>query len=204
MLDINYSSSKKFKEILHSLLESVVDFFIEIGSSPVEYEDIYATVFPAHKQSDKEANLKILKNLYMHIVDDFVHPFPPLHEYVLFHILKYVHEGTEESFILTDNVNKMLSQKDASCFDIDELKLLKIIKTPIDLIGIIFEDSDFLDVAMYVEIYKTNPDFVTNVMYIDLEYYSELMPDDILDEFKQIKHQKVTEMVEKTLKKRKL
>lgn len=53
-----------------------------------------------------------------------------------------------------------------------------------------------------METYKRNPDFVTNFMHIDLEYYSDLLPDDILEEFKKIKRQKVTEMVEKTLKKR--
>lgn len=201
MLDINFSSSKEFNGVVHTLLESVIDFFIEVGGS-VDYEDIYATVFPPQKQSDMEDNIKIIKTLYMHVTDDFVHQFPPLHEYVLFHILKFVHEGTEELFILTDNVNKMLSQKDASCFEIDELKLLKTIETPIDLIGIIFDDIDFLDVALYVETYKTNPDFVTNFMHIDLEYYSELIPDDILKEFKEVKRQKVTEMVEKKYKKK--
>lgn len=40
-------SSKDFNLIIHVLLENVVDFFMEIGSN-LDYEEIYADVFPLH------------------------------------------------------------------------------------------------------------------------------------------------------------
>lgn len=71
--------------------------------------------------------------------------------------------------------------------DPDAVKLLRNTHTPYDVIGIIFEDIDFLEVGKIFEMYKERPGIVTNFFHIDLDYYKELMPDDIRDEYEYLK-----------------
>ncbi|MBG9657082.1 hypothetical protein [Cytobacillus firmus] len=188
MLDIFDGNSKVYKEVLHEALSVVVDDFMEIGSN-LEYDEIYGSVFPLHKQEEEDREkqgLAFLKQLQREIMDDFPHNFSPLKEYVLFHILWYVHDGTEGTFLLTDTIQKSLKKIDIDNLYVDELKVLNSIETPRDLIGVCFEDLDFLDVGKIFDIYKKNPQIVTDFLHIDLEYYQDLMPDDILSKFKEI------------------
>ncbi|MGD6992154.1 hypothetical protein [Sutcliffiella horikoshii] len=188
MLDIFDGNSKVYKEVLHEALSVVVEDFMEIGGN-LEYDDIYGTVFPPHKQEEEDREkqgLAFLKRLQREIMDNFPHVCSPLKEYVLFHILWYVHDGTEGTFLLTDTIQKSLKENNIDNLYVDELKVLNSIKTPRDLIGVCFEDLDFLDVGDLFDTYKKYPQYVTDFLHVDLDYYQELMPDDILSEFKEI------------------
>lgn len=186
MLDIYEEASKEFKQILHHLLDIVVDHFIEIGSN-LSYEEIYATVFPLHKQEDKEYALDFLKKLHREVIDGFTHEFTPMKEYVLFKILFFVYDSSEDGFMLEDEIPKFLNKINKDALLEDELRVLQSINTPNDLIGLCFDDLDFLDVPDIFETYKTHPDVVTKFLHIDLDYYTELMPDDILLKYNEIK-----------------
>ncbi|TBX45049.1 hypothetical protein [Bacillus thuringiensis] len=188
MLDIFDGNSKIYKEIVHEVLDIVVEHFMEVGSN-LEYDEIYGSVFPLHKQDEEDREnqgLAFLKKLHREIIDNFLHEFSPFKEYVLYHILLFVHEGSEGTFLLSDTIQKSLKKRETSSLDEDELNVLNSIKTLEDLIGVCFEDLDFLGVEKIFNIYKTNPKIVTDFLHIDLEYYKELLPDDILSEYNQI------------------
>lgn len=186
MLNIFPNSSKKFKYIIHHLLNIVVEHFIEIGSN-LNYEEIYATVFPLHKQDDKEFAMNFLKTLHKEIIDRFSHEFTPMKEYVLYNILLFVYESSEDGFLINDEISKYLNNSQTDDLSDDEIMVLHNIYTPNDLIGLCFEDLDFLDLPEILEIYKTNPNIITSFFHIDLDYYTELMPDDILKQYNDIK-----------------
>ena len=190
MLDIFgfEGNSRVYKKVFHEALDIVVQHFIEVGS-PLEYDEIYGTVFPLHKQDEKDKEkqgLAFLKKLHREIIDDFSHEFCPLKEYVLYHILLFVHEGSDGTFLLSDMIQKSLMQRTTNNLDEDELNVLNSIETPIDLINICFDDLYFLEVEEIFDMYKINPKIITDFFHIDLEYYKDLFPDDILSEYNQI------------------
>ncbi|MED4225943.1 hypothetical protein [Neobacillus cucumis] len=189
MLDIFDGNSKVYKKVVHEALDIVVEHFMEVGSN-LEYDEIYGCVFPLHKQDEEDREnqgLAFLKKLHREIFDKFSHEFSPLKEYVLYHILLFVHEGSEGTFLLSDTIQKSLKKREtSSSLDEDELNVLNSIETPKDLIGVCFEDLDFLDVEEIFDIYKTDPEIVTDFLHVDLEYYTDLLPDDILTEYNQI------------------
>ncbi|MFB6801609.1 hypothetical protein [Peribacillus butanolivorans] len=161
-------------------MDIVVEHFMEVGSN-LEYDEIYGSVFPLHKQDEENKEnqgLAFLKKLHREIIDNFSHEFSPLKEYVLYHILFFVHEGSEGTFLLSDTIQKSLNKRETSSLDEDELTVLNTIETPKDLIGVCFEDLDFLKVEKIFDIYKTNPKVVTDFLHVDLEYYKDLLPDD--------------------------
>lgn len=191
MLDIFNGNSKLYKKVIHEALDIVVEHFMDVGSN-LEYDEIYGNVFPLHKQDEEDREnqgLAFLKKLHREIIDNFPHEFSPLKEYVIYHILLYVHEGSEGTFLLSDTIHNTLKKRETSSLYEDELLVLNTIETPIDLIGVCFEDLDFLDVEEIFEIYKTHPEIVTDFLHVDLEYYKELLPDDILAEYNQIQDQ---------------
>lgn len=189
MLSILNENSKVYKKIVHEVLEIVFEHFMEVGSN-LEYDEIYNSVFPLHKQDEEDREnqgLAFLKKLHMEIIDNFSHEFSPLKEYVTYYILLFVHEGSEGTFLLSDIIKESLNKEKSLCLDEDEIEVLNSINTPIDLINICFEDLDFLDIPEIFSLYKANPLIVTDFFHIDLDYYKELLPDDILFEYNQIK-----------------
>lgn len=188
MLNICEGNSKVYKKVIHEALDIVVEHFIDVGTN-LEYDEIYGTVFPLHKQDaeDREnQGLDFLKKLHREIIDNFSHEFSPLKEYVLYHILLDVHEGSEGTFVLSDTIHKAIKVQDKSKLYEDELTVLNYIETPKDLIGVCFDELDFLQVGDIFDMYKINPIFVTDYLQVDLGYYKDLLPEDILSEYKQI------------------
>jgi hypothetical protein len=186
MLDLYAGSSKEFKHALHHLLDIVVEHFMEVGSN-LSYEEIYASVFPLHKQEDEVYAMGFLRTLQREIRDDYTHGLTSMKEYVLYNILLFVYEGSEDGFLLDDEISNYIKNCPEDMFFEGEFEVLSIIKTPNDLIGICFDDLDFLEVHKYFEAYKKSPEVVENLYNVDLDYHIELMPDDILTEYNELK-----------------
>ena len=188
MLDMFDGNSKVYKKVIHEALDIVFKYFMEVGSN-LEYDEIYGSVFPLHKQDEEDREkqgLAFLKKLHREIIDNFPHEFSPLKEYVLYHILMFVHEGTEGTFIISDTIQNSIKKRETGNFDEIELTVLNSIETPKDLINICFDDLYFLEVEEIFDMYKINPKIITDFFHIDLEYYKDLFPDDILSEYNQI------------------
>lgn len=189
MIDFSDGYSKEFKIIINNILDEIFDFFMEVGSN-LHYDEIYATVFPIHKQDDHVYGMNKLKTLHRNIRDDFPHQLTPLDEYVLYHVLYFVYDSSDDGFNLDDIISKQLTDevvKKIEHVDPDAVKLLRNTHTPYDVIGIIFEDVDFLEVGKLFGIYRNHPGVVTDFFHVDLDYYKELMPDDISEEYEYIK-----------------
>ena len=186
MLNILSEYSIDFKKLIHEVLEIVMDFFIEIGGN-LNFDEIYAEVFPLHLRDNEEFIKKHFKKLYMHIIDDFNHSLTALDEYVLYGILSFVYDGTDDGFPIDDIISEKLQSNKFNKLNDEELRWLNSIHDVGCLIGICFEDIDFLDVGIFIEWFKNRPDLLEKYAHIDLDYYKEIMPEDILEEYNQIK-----------------
>ncbi|MGO4275064.1 hypothetical protein AB4Z22_35410, partial [Paenibacillus sp. TAF58] len=187
MINFNADYPKEFIQIMNSLINDIYSFFMDIGGN-LDFEDIYATVFPEHKQNDEISAMKDLNTLHNYIRDEFPHNLSPFYEYVLYNVLYFVYDSSDDGFYLGDIISKQLTKDTLRKLDDDILKILRNIETPYDVIGIIFEDIDFLDVGKLFSIYKNQPEMVTNFLNVDLDYYEELMPEDIKAEYRAIKN----------------
>ncbi|WP_339298041.1 hypothetical protein MKY92_25125 [Paenibacillus sp. FSL R5-0623] len=186
MINFDEEFPKESIKIINNLIDDIYSYFMEIGGN-LEFEDIYATVFPEHMQDDEHSAMQDLKTLHSYIRDRFSHNLNPLYEYMLFNILYFVYDSSDDGFNVGEIVSKYLTDDIVRKLDEDTLRILRDIETPHDLIGIIFEDIDFLDVGELFEIYKNQPQIVTNFFNIDLDYYEELMPKDIKEEYQRIR-----------------
>lgn len=186
MLDIFSRYSDDFKIIIHEILDTVMDFFMEIGGN-LRYDEIYATVFPLHLRDNEEFIKAHLNKLYRHIVDNYNHPITSLDEYTLYSILSFVYDGTDDGFPIEDIIKEKLESNKFNKLRDGELRLLSSIYDVGNLMGVCFEDIDFLDVGIYFEWFKKRPDLFEKYAHIDLDYYKEIMPVDILQEYIQIK-----------------
>lgn len=98
-----------------------------------------------------------------------------------------MYDSSEDGFNLDDIISKQLTLETKRKLNEETLGQLKNTHTPYDVIGIIFEDIDFLEVGKLFEIYRSQPEIVTNFFNVNLDYYEELMPEDIKVEYRAIK-----------------
>lgn len=57
-------------------------------------------------------------------------------------------------------------------------------------IEFLFQDCDFLDLEIIYSIYKNNPELLESFLYIDVENYLELMPNDTVKEYQAMKERR--------------
>lgn len=186
MINFDEDYPKEFVVIINNLIDDIYSFFMDIGSN-LDFEDIYATVFPEHKQQDQITAMQDLKTLHQYIRDRFPHKLNPFYEYLLYNVLYFVYDSSDDGFNLEEIISKQLTENIIGELDDETLQILRNIHTPYDVIDIIFEDIDFLDVGELFGIYKNHPEVVTRFLNVDLDYYEELMPHDIRAEYKSIK-----------------
>jgi len=187
MINFSEGYSKEFTRIINIVLDEIYSHFMEVGSN-LDYEEIYSTVFPEHRQDNQISGMNDLKTLHRYIQDNFHHNLTPVYKYILYNVLYFVYESSEDGFNLDDIISNYLTSDVLSkSDDTDALKLLKNTHTPYDVIGIIFDDIDFLQVGKMFEIYRHQPEILSEFLHVDLDYYQELMPEDIKLEYKAIK-----------------
>lgn len=187
MINVFNDNSNDFNTILQKMLQEVILFFIEIGRDE-DFDSIYSFVFPDTLEINKEEADKQLSRLENYIRDEFNHNLSPFDEYVVYKIISFVEEviyedGEEDdSFFI-----KLGAQIQKSDLQSEEKIILENVNQPIDLVGLLFEDLDFLDLHRYWEIYKTQPEIVTDFFHINLDDYKELLPGDIFEEYLSLK-----------------
>lgn len=179
--------SRGFIRIMNAVIDEVFSHFMKVGNN-LDYEKIYGEMFPVHKRDDQKSGMQDLKTLHRYIRDDFSHNLNPLYEYILYNVMKFVYESSDDGFNLDDIISRQLTLDTVQIDDKDTLKLLDSIHTPNDMAGIIFEDTDFLEVGKLFDIYRKQPEVVTDFFNVDLDYYEDLMPEDIKVEYNFIKN----------------
>lgn len=184
MLNISNENSLGFRKIINDILEEAILMFIEFGSN-LNYREICADAFPLHLREDEGFVMSNIKRLHNNIIDEYNHSVSSLDRYMIYNILYFCyedleHEESERNILLNfinENINKReLNEEEAALFlNINSLE---------DILFLCLEDDlDFLYIPLYFQIYKTSPDFVNIVMGIDLDYYKDIVPEDIFREY---------------------
>lgn len=190
MIDI-YCDSLEELEIANRKLENYIESFAEMEEDSTD-EDKYKELFPEFLYyKDKEKCTSIFHDLKIKVCDSFIHKLSPLYEYVLYQILDGWHDliddfSNETDYIKTHVYTIIKDEIDSVDGDTDSNE--NFIYTWIDyFLDNCFEDYDFLQVADFYEIFKSFPYSMENFYNIDLDSYIELMPDDIAEEYLEIK-----------------
>ncbi len=182
MYNICEGFSSRFRNLINHLIYINIESFIEVGSN-LDPEEIYYTVFPTFYKKSETDIVEYLNKSLDYFEDDFLHELMPFDEFVLYKILQFQYESTDDGFVLNEEVDNFI-ESNKQYFEEGELELLS--ENDIDsnfIIGLIFEDIDFLDVPLLYKYYKTNPKFLDEFAHVDLDYYVDLMPPDIRQEY---------------------
>ncbi|WHX40609.1 hypothetical protein QNH36_23730 [Mesobacillus sp. AQ2] len=158
-------------------------------------DDDFSDIFPEVIYRTKEKQCRqATKDLYLWSKDYFVHTLTPLHEYALYSIINIASEidddyrahNNGESLFFYDIEPKIREENP----DIDE-------ENPDWVMGDLnefyfyfencFQDHDFLDVPLYLSIFKNMPTKKFESQFgIVLADYVDLMPPDIEEEYKSL------------------
>jgi len=188
LIDI-YGGNRYLIKYINQILEGFLEMFIEFANN-LEFDDIYAEAFPQHLRSESEYCLKRLEQLNGYISDDFFHEIFPLDEYIIYHILAYMDEAFELEEI--DNiftyVQSRFLESHKDYLSEEQLEGINTLNNINDVIGLIFEDVDFLDVGLLFQHYLLNPVNFEKRFHVNLDLYVELMPIDIKEKYIEIKN----------------
>lgn len=190
--EISYSCSK----FINIIISDIIEDFIEIGCH-MEFEDVYGSVFPIHIARDEDKCINVIRELSMYSKDDFTHILKSLHQYVLYNILEFSIESTDDRFNLVEIVKEYKEKYKyiVNSFSDIEKNLVDKIKNPDIFKDICFEDYDFSQkfIDNMLEFLKKDVLDGTNYLEylnIDIEYideYLELMPYDKQEELLKLK-----------------
>lgn len=189
---ISYNCSK----FINIIISDIIDDFIEVGSH-MDFECIYGDVFPMHMIQDEEKCIKTIRELSMYTKDNFIHTLKPLHQYVLYNILEFSIESTDDGFNLVEIVKEYMQKYKCitnSFSDIEENLVYKI-ESPDIFKDICFEDYDFSERFIDSMLAFLKQDIFEGTKYldyfnIDIEYideYIDLMPHDKQEELLKLK-----------------
>ncbi|NFS06455.1 hypothetical protein FDE99_01475 [Clostridium botulinum] len=192
------SNSWNFKRFVNIILGDVIEDFIEIGGN-LDYEEIYATVFPWHMRNEKYKCMEVLNTLSYYWKDDMIHKLSPLYERVLYEIIEFVIDSTDDGFDLTYSVKiyKEQYKKLYNNLSQEEKLLINKIRFPDIFIDLCFEDFDFQEdtidsiLKLLQNDIDNNTDLVGNFLHMNIEEFDEympLMPPDKKEEYEKLKN----------------
>ncbi|MEC0093820.1 hypothetical protein [Paenibacillus macquariensis] len=193
-----YEDQLNINQYVNNVLKQFFEMFIEFANN-LEFEDIYAEAFPQHLRRDPEFCLERLEQLNGYILDDFFHNILPLDEYIIYHVLVFMDEATdleEEIDIFTHEKDAFLA-KNKKYLSEEQNDLINGLDNINDIIGFIFDDVDFLDVGLLFQHYVNNPVNFEKFFHVNLDFYVELMPNDIREKYSEIKNKVEDKSVDK-------
>lgn len=175
----------KLNDLINSTLDILVEMFVDFANN-LPFEDMYADVFPKHLCNEEDICKKELMQLRQHIADDFSHTLMPLHEFILYKVLDYLNDALdldEQEYIFKEQLKvHQMKYKEIS----DETKEVSF-QDINDLIGLVFEDIDFLDVGILYQMYLMDPINFEKRFQVNLDDYVDLMPVDVKKEYENTK-----------------
>lgn len=160
--------------------------------------EIYATVFPWRMRSDKDKCMQILNKLSYYWKDNMLHRLSPLYERILYEIIEFVIDSSEDGFDLTYSV-KIYKKKYKNLYSNlseEEKLIINEMKFPDSFIDICFEDFDFQEetidsiLKLLQNDIDNNIDLVGNFLNMHIEEIDEyipLMPPDKKEEYEKLK-----------------
>ncbi|WP_375004769.1 hypothetical protein [Bacillus velezensis] len=188
MLKIYANLTEELLRYANEKLNDFIENYFEFNDE--DFSDIFPEVI--YETKEKQCR-KAAKDLYLWSKDDFVHTLTPLHEYALYSIINITSEidddysthNNGESLFFHDIKPKIREEYP----DIDKEDEDWVIEDLNDFYFYFencFQDYDFLDVPLYISIFKNMPSKFESQFDIVLEDYVDLMPPDIEDEYKSL------------------
>lgn len=192
-----------YNYVLHNFLK------IEIFNEETDIGDIIEEILPKYLYREQYHKcVKTLEELYFWTGDKFYHEVNAIHEFVLYKFIDYMGELQTE---LSDfnqvyfNERCYLLIKEASQLDFkedSELTLEEHEEFFYDVLyysDLLFTDTDFLMIETLYNNRKLGNTNIEKVLGINLDYYFELLPMDIQEQYK-TKHITLTGEVSSMLK----
>lgn len=167
-------------------LRDVIDFYYD--SEEDSKEDSFSDIFPELIYlQHKNKCIKAARELKLMIEDDYVHFLPVLHQYALYCILTHISEVEAD---LTDIEPEVISSKN-EVIDCDfENEITKEeLSSPDFYLEWCFKDYDFMTIPQAFILFKTDKNAYES-LGLNLDNYLDLMPDDIRNEYLNLKSQK--------------
>lgn len=191
LLPVNNVELKK----VNDRLANVLDFLYDIAKNTDEPNPFFPYFPPLVYLQNPDKCIRSANELILMIEDDFVHSLPPLHQHVLYEMLQTAQE------IYSDMKNEKSQPVEniedcPECIDeIDEETDFSLDNKDLDApsfyLDYCFEDIDFLSVAEFFYLYKNNYKHYLE-MGVGLDQFVALMPNDIREEYENIKREKTS------------
>lgn len=191
MINLNTSRSVIYCKIIHNYLEGEI-----FGDSEIDIGDMIECYMPKYLFREQyQKCLDVFKDLYVWTSDEFWHELTAFHEVALYYFLlemENVKDDMQEDFKevyydkeLINNIQKYIEadkKEMGEDFPVDMLE--EYYYNPGYICDIIYEDIDFVDLPYLYNEQKANMPVIAKMLGINLDYYFEILPMDIQNQYK--------------------
>lgn len=191
MIEIYLDVSLKAKSIANNRITEFIRFFLDIAE-PLEFEEMYSFIFPEFLLSNEDRCRKVVNELLICTKDKFVHQLSPLQEYVLFHILRFFIDAHDEEELIRSDYEgeEELTEEEWLMKHLDDIDVY---------LDVCFEDWDFYDVPALFYLFESDPINFESIWHTNLDYYLELMPDDIKERYLEIRNNYIKQIAKNSV-----
>lgn len=187
MLPVYLEVPREAKKIINKNVGYMFEL-LKCTCEGVSYAEVLDSIYPSYILDIKfEKCVQTIKELYNMTQDNYEREaLAPFYEWTLFHTISWWLDVTDEND-LDEIPRKYCTDKSGE----DRYDYINNIKNYIEFL---FRDWDFLDLEIIYSIYKNNPELLESFLYIDVENYLELMPNDIVKEYQAMKERRKSSM----------
>ncbi|RUT28045.1 hypothetical protein EJP77_18695 [Paenibacillus zeisoli] len=174
--DLKDSTKKMINNKINDYLDIYMDFYRNLGP-----EEGFSSFFPRLIWIEKQDKcIQTMIELDAWTSDDHLHRLKPIHEMALFRLLCFTQDyWKDHGMHVGENYEDEEQTDDEYIMDnLDDIDLY---------LHILFQDHDFRWVAQYTQEFMKDPYDFENRMNINLDEYTDLMPNDIREEYLNIK-----------------
>lgn len=192
-----------FNYILHNFLE------IEVFNEDTDLGDMIEILLPKYLYREQYRScIKALKELFLWTEDSFYHEMRALHELLLFHFVEYMAELQQDlpdfnQIYIDEKGHSLIEQAiKADCDEDGDLESEDYREIYYDIFlypDFLFTDTDFLLIDKIYNTRKAGKPFIEEMLGINIDYYFELLPMDIQEQYK-TKHITLTSEISSMLK----
>ena len=187
MLPVYLEVPREAKKIINKNVGYMFEL-LKCTCEGLSYADVLDSIYLSYILDIKlEKCVQTIKELYNMTQDNYEREaLAPFYEWTLFHTILWWLDVTDEND-LDEIPRKYCTDKSGE----DRYGYINNVKNYIEFL---FQDWDFLDLEIIYSIYKNNPELLESFLYIDVENYLELMPNDIVKEYQAMKERRKSSM----------
>ncbi len=187
MLPVYLEVPREAKKIINKNVGYMFEL-LKCTCEGLSYAEVLDSIYPSYILDIKlEKCVQTIKELYNMTQDNYEREaLAPFYEWTLFHTISWWLDVTDEND-LDEIPRKYCTDRSGE----DRYDYINNIKNYIEFL---FRDWDFLDLEIIYSIYKNNPELLESFLYIDVENYLELMPNDIVKEYQAMKERRKSSM----------